>query len=102
MAATWTINLTLNKDSSGFIDCCNTVGAYIIIVRCETPEGSHAIFNIASSSDGQKRVKKTVGVAGDNGEQLLIVWPEDSPPILCYESDEHAPDEDRHYNVKVI
>ena len=102
MAATWTINLTLNPESSAFIDCCNNLGAYIIIVRAELPEGSHAIFNIASSNDGQKRVKKTVGVAGDNGEQLLIVWPEDSPPILTYESDEHAPPEDRHYNVKVI
>jgi hypothetical protein len=102
MAATWTINLTLSPDSSGYIDCCNHVGAYIIIVRCETPEGSHAIFNIASASDGQKRVKRTVGVAGDEGEQLLIVWPEDSCPILCYETDELAPKESRHYNVKVI
>lgn len=104
MAATWTTNLTLGPDNEycAFIDTCNPVGAYIIIVRSEVPSGSHAVFHIASSSDGQKKIKKTVNVAGSNGEQLHIDWPEDCCPVLCYETDEHAPEEDRHYNLKIL
>lgn len=104
MAATWTTNLTLSPENefSAFVDCCNTVGAYVIIIRSEIPEGSHAVFQIASANDGQKKVNKTVSVAGSNGEQLNIVWPEDCSPVLCYETDEHAPQEDRHYNLKIL
>ena len=104
MAATWTTNLTLSptNDYSAFIECCKPVGAYIIIINAELPEGCHAIFHIASANDGQKSVKKTVATAGSNGEQLSILWPEDHPPILCYATDEHAPLEDCHYNLKII
>lgn len=104
MAATWITNLTLSphNEFSAFIDCCNPVGAYVIIVRSEIPEGSHAVFHVASANDGQKKVKRTVSVAGSNGEQLHVVWPEDHAPVLCYETDEHAPEEGRHYNVKVL
>jgi hypothetical protein len=104
MAATWTTNVTLSpkNEYSAFIDCCNTIGAYIIIVKSEIPDGSYAIFHIASASDGQKKVKKTVSVAGSNGEQLHIVWPEDMSPVICYDADEHAPEEERHYNLKIL
>jgi|SRR6478609_2113770 len=104
MAVVWTTNLTLSPDNefSAFIDCCNNVGAYVVIIKSEIPEGSHAIFHVASANDGQKKVKKSAGVAGSNGEQLQIVWPEDCSPVLCYESDEHAPPEGRHYNLKII
>ena len=104
MAATYTTNLTLSPENefSAFVECCNPVGAYILIVRSEIPEGSHAVFHIASANDGQKKVKKTVSVAGNNGEQLHVVWPDDCHPVLCYETEEHAPEEERHYNCKVI
>ena len=104
MAATWTTNVTLNKKGEfyGYIDCCNSVGAYVVIVKSEKPKGGNAIFNIASANDGQKRIKRIVSVPGNNGEQLCIVWPENSCPILYYESDHFAPDEEMHYNVKVL
>jgi hypothetical protein len=103
MAATFTTNLTLSPSNefSAFIEHCNTVGAYIIIVRSELPEGSYAIFEIASSQDGQKKVKK-MGTAGSNGEQLHIDWPNNCHPVLCYETDEYAPEEERHYNLKIL
>jgi len=104
MAAIFTTNITLSPENefSAFVEFCNPVGAYILIVRSEIPEGSHAVFHIASSNDGQKRVKRTVWVGGNNGEQLHMVWPDEDSPILCYESDVHAPLEERHYNVKII
>lgn len=101
MAATWIMNVTLNKELSAYIDCCDKVGAYTVHVKSENPEGTKAVFHIASCN-GQQRVKRTVSVAGSEGEQLNIVWPVDEYPILCYESDYHAPDEDTHYNLKVI
>lgn len=104
MAATWTTNLTLGPDNefSSFVECCDTVGAYIIIVKAELADGCNAIFAIASANDGQKSVKKTVSTAGKNGEQLNIVWPEDNHPVLCYLSDEHAPQENRHFHLKIV
>jgi hypothetical protein len=104
MAATWTINITLSPENeySQFIDVCNPVGAYILTAKSELPEGCHAIFAISSANDGQKSVKKLSSVAGSNGEQLHIVWPEDHSPVLCYLSNHHAPQEERHYNIKVI
>lgn len=104
MAATLITNLTLSPENEycTFIDCCSHVGAYVVIINCENPEGSHAIFHMASAYDGQKKVDKRVGVAGSNGEQVHIVWPTDGCPVLCYESDEHALAEARHYNLKII
>jgi len=102
MAAIYTTNLTLSKESGAYIDCCAEIGAYIVIVKAELQDGAHAIFEIASSFDGQKRVKRNVSVAGSNGEQVLIVWPSDSKPILTFETDENAPDEKLHYNLKII
>ena len=51
MAVVWTTNLTLSPDNefSAFIDCCNNVGAYVVIIKSEIPEGSHAIFHVASA-----------------------------------------------------
>ena len=104
MAATWTGNVTLSAENeySSFIDYCKTVGAYVIIVKCEVPEGSHAVFHVASSNDGQHKVNRTVWVAGSNGEQVHVEWPEDCSPILCYLNDESAPEEERHYNLKIL
>jgi len=103
MAATFTTNIKLgpNNEFSSFIEWCNPVGAYIKIGKSEIPEGSHGIFHIVSADNGQKSVKKDV-VSGSNGERLSIIYPEDESPILCYATDEHAPQEDRHYNLKII
>lgn len=104
MAATWTTNISLGLDNEycEFIECCNTIGAYIIKVTAEAPEGANAIFHIASANDGQKSIKKTVSTAGSNGEQLHIVWQEDKVPILCYLNPDHALEEDSHYTLKII
>ena len=103
MASTLSTNVTLSPDNEfcDFIEQCNYVGAYQVKVTSEIQEGSHAIFHIASSNDGQKKVKCAVGVAGNNGELLHILWPEDNHPVLTYINVEHAPQEKRHYNLKI-
>ena len=105
MAATITLNLTLNKDNdyASFIDVVPYVGVYIVIIKSELTDGCHAIFHIASSSNGQKQIKKTVCVAGNYSETLSIVWPSESHPILCYSNDQQNPPHgDYHYNLKII
>ncbi len=104
MAAIRTTNVTLNPENEfcDFIECCETIGAFLVIVKSEISEGCHAIFHIASANDGQKSVKRTVSVSGNNGEQLHIIWPEDTNPVLTYLNTAHGPQESRHFNIKVI
>ena len=102
MAATFIMNVTLSKESAGVIHFCGTRGVYEILVNSESPEGSASHFSIASSNDGQKRIKKINDIPGSNGERLAIIWPHDQVPILTYENDDLAPDEEMCYNLKII
>jgi hypothetical protein len=103
MASIFTCNVTLSKEMSGYIEGCDSdVGAYMIMIKPEKQSGSTAIFHIGSGNNGEKRIKRHLSLPGSNGEQLSIVWPDNLPPILCYESDESAPEEKMHYNLKIV
>lgn len=97
----WSMSIFLNKDISGVIDVCEHIGCYQVKVQCEDEEGANGIFHIASSKNGQRIVKRTVSTSGENGEQLMIVWPRSSAPILCYEDDVNAPERDMVYHLKI-
>jgi len=101
MAATWSMNLSLKKDEGQFIDVCEKIGCFQVKVQCEYDEGANAIFHIASSKNGQRVVKRTVSTSGENGEQLMIVWPKKSAPILVYENDDYAPEKEMVYHLKI-
>ena len=87
MASIFTLNIDLDfeKDAE-YIDGIEHVGAYLVIIKCEDPKGTHAIFHLAASDQGQSRVRASVSVPGSCGEELIILWPAASQPILTFDS----------------
>lgn len=102
VASVMNITLSAENDYAAFIDVCDTSGVYYIKVGSEIDDGAHAIFHIAGSYDGQRQVKSAVSAAGSNGEQLTIKWPKRNKPVLCYKTNEHAPENEQYYHLKVI
>lgn len=88
------------SNDAEYIDGIEHVGSYLVIIKCERPSGTHAIFHLAASKNGQSRVKRTVSAPGESGEELTILWPPDSRPILTFES--VIPDTTQSYNLKVL
>ena len=102
MTSTYTDNITLNKKIfADYIDFCEDIGAYVIIVRSEKKFGTYATFHICGGAK-QKSIKRVTSVSGKDGEELMITWPPKSKPILTYEDPENCPEEDRHYNLKIL
>jgi hypothetical protein len=103
MASTFTLNINLSTETDAeYIEGIEHVGAYLVIVKCEDPKGTHAIFHLAASQGGQSRVKAAISVPGSNGEELVILWPSESQPILTFDSKLSIPTEPQSYNLKVI
>lgn len=101
MASIFSTMVTIDaKNKGGHIDGVDHTGAYLIIVKCDNPSGTHAIFHLAASAEGQCRIKKTVSVPGADGEQLQILWPDESRPMLVYE--DLLPLKPQSYNLKII
>ena len=103
MASTFIQNISLDAENNAeYIEGIEHVGAYFVIIRCKNDKGTHSIFHIAASKLGQSRVKRTVSVAGESGEELTILWPADSQPILRFESNSFIPKKAQSYNLKII
>jgi hypothetical protein len=102
MSTTNILNITLSRDDyADYIESLDHIGAFMIIIRCENLSGTNAIFHISASQFGQSRVKRTVSSPGSLGEELSIEWPDNSKPILRYESPKTAPIEEISYNLKI-
>jgi hypothetical protein len=102
MASIFITSVTLSrKNYAEYLDFCEEHGCYQIIVNSEHPEGAHAIFQIASSP-GSQEVKRVVGSAGKNDEEIDIVWRDNEKPIIMYKIPGKAPKTDIQYGLKII
>lgn len=102
MTSIYTDNITLNREIyADYIDFCEEIGAYVIVVRSERRLGTYATFHICGGGKN-KSIKRVTSVSGADGEELMITWPNKSKPILTYEDPDNCPIEDRHYNLKIM
>jgi hypothetical protein len=102
MAATMITNVTLGRKMAVPISLCEPIGAYILIVTSERPEGGHATFHCACNFDGESKVRRIVYVPGSQGETLSLEWPEGNSPVLWYDDPMMAPVEELVYHVKIL
>ena len=105
MAAAWTLSLILDPfkdDRRNVLECCRSQGAYMVIINTERHPGPMAIFHIGASGTGVRKVRRTLSLAGEDEEELMITWPEGESPYLHYDEACPKPDRKIEYNIKVI
>jgi hypothetical protein len=102
MTSIYTDNIILSREiHADYIEFCDHIGAYMIIVKAENNFGTFATFHIAGGIN-HKMIKRITSISGKDGEELIIKWPNNSNPILAYEDPSRAPVEKLNYNLKII